>query len=194
MIFFKLKEITQIRAGYAFRGRLEADPEGEYMVVQMKDMDKATGVNWEQLNKTNLTGRTPRAVIEPGDLLFVARGHANFAVAIGEVPSLAVPSPHFFHLRVLEETGIDPEFLAWQINQDAIQRYLAQSAEGTQIPSIRRAVLEETLISVPDTKTQQRIVSLNKAMNREVQLYEALATNRRRMMKLVASQLLESDK
>jgi hypothetical protein len=187
-----LKELTQIRAGYPFRGRLEPDPDGEYLVVQMKDLDKANGVNWEQLNSTRLTGRTPRAVIEPGDLLFVARGHANFAVAIGKVPGPAVPSPHFFHLRVLAGMDLNPTFLAWQINQDAIQRYLAQSAEGTQIPSIRRAVLEEAVITVPDTQTQRRIVALNDAMNREAQIYEALAANRQQMMKLVARQLLEA--
>jgi len=189
-----LRKIADVQGGYPFRGSVPEDSGGSAFAVQMKDVSLDGAVAWDALVRTDITGRRDTDWLRPGDVLFVARGTRNFALCLGEVPVPAVCSPNFFLLREKSAAEVLPEFLAWQINQQPAQRYLRQTAEGSDQLSIRRGTLEELPITLSPLAQQQHVVALASLALRERTLHEALIENRERQLRALAQRLLEETK
>ncbi|MGE4338705.1 MAG: restriction endonuclease subunit S [Pigmentiphaga sp.] len=189
----KLSELVKVLPGYPFRGKIDHDPVGDARAVQMKDVSDTGRVEWEELVRTELKGRRKPDWLQPGDVLFLVRGNKNFAVHLDEVPFPAVISPHFLLLKVKRNAKLLPAFLAWQINQAPAQRYLDASAEGTVQRSIRKGVLEDLPLVVPDLETQHVVVSYAQAARSEAEAYMELIANRERELRVVASKILNPD-
>lgn len=183
-----LTAFAEVQAGHPFRGSVPEDPNGNTYALQMRDVSPEGGVAWAGLVRTSLDGRKSPVWLQPGDVIFVARGMRNYAICLIDVPQPAVCSQYFFLLRV-KSTGLLPEFLAWQINRAPAQRYLAKNAEGTDQLSIRRGVLEALPIVVPPLAQQHRIVALAKDASRERQVLTTLIRNREQQLDVLASDL-----
>ncbi len=181
-----LADVAGIGAGYPFRGSIEDAPEGDVAVVQIRNIDADMGIDWPSVSRTQLTGRRKPDWLGQGDILFSARGNRNVAALVGVVPGQAVCSPHFFLIRVEDVGKLLPAFVAWQINQEPIQRYLSTSATGSYITSIRRQVLEDLPIVMPPLEEQRTIVAFNGAAMRERHLLLELIENRNRQMRSLA--------
>jgi len=188
-----LSELVKVLPGYPFRGKIDHDPAGDARAVQMKDVSEAGEVAWDELVQTELKGRRKPDWLRSGDVLFLVRGNKFFAVYLDEVPFPAVISPHFLLLKVRQNTKLLPAFLAWQINQGPAQRYLESSAEGTLQRSIRRGVLEDLPLVVPDLNAQQLVVNYARAARSEADTYMELIANRERELQAMASKILNSD-
>ncbi|MCB2226712.1 MAG: hypothetical protein KQH53_08540 [Desulfarculaceae bacterium] len=159
----------------------------------MKDVDPEQGLDWSSTYCTTITGRRKPDWLQPGDVLFLMRGRNNFAVHIAHVPSQAVCSPQFMLLRVKLDSGLLPEFLAWQINQIPAQKCLHMASEGTLQTSIRRGELEHLPLVVPPIVVQKTVVQLDQVARQEAGIYRELIANRQRMMHAVAKKVLEED-
>lgn len=182
-----LGELFSIEAGYPFRAGIKPDPQGDALVVQMRDVDPEQGIAWASLERTRLTGRRRPTWLKAGDVLFLARGNRNFAVLVTEPPAPTVCSPHFFLLRAIPgKTTVTPEYLAWLLNQEPAQAYFKRSAEGTSLGNIRREVLDKTPIPTPPAEVQQLIARLTRLLREEAETQRALAENRRLMEGLLA--------
>ncbi|WP_029151838.1 restriction endonuclease subunit S [Methylovulum miyakonense] len=188
-----LKQIATIRAGYAFRGKIEEDQNGNVHVIQMKDVDVGKGIDWTGLVVTDLPGKKQPDWLKNGDLLFVARGNRNFALLFDEVPFDTVLSPHFFHLTVKRGVNILPGFLAWQINQEPIQHYLQKSSHGSMVQAIGRQVLDNMPVAIPSLEKQQAILSVNHAWQQQLRVMAALTDNMQRTMTGIAKQILREN-
>ncbi len=181
--------LTEIRAGYPFRGPVESLPEGSVRVVQMRDVAVDGSVRWDDAVRTELVGRRKPDWLLSGDLLLVARGNRYYAACINDVPGTAVCGPHLFHLQVKTGAALLPEFLAWQINQPPLQRALRKAAEGSSQLSIRRPELEALEILVPSLAVQEKIVGLVRLALHERDALTSLIRNRERELELLASAL-----
>ena len=186
----RLKDLSSIKLGYPFRGRIEENLAGEVGVVQIKNVDTKTGIDWGKLTRTRLTGRCIPDLLHRGDILFIAQGKRNIATCVDRDDMGVVCSPHFFLIRLQSWARLLPEFLAWQINQIPAQRYLSASATGSHITCIRRQELENLPISVPDIKTQEKIVDFHKAAMREKKLLLDMIESRRLQMYALAKTVL----
>lgn len=191
--FENLVGLTDLRAGFPFRGAISDVRGGSVGVVQMKDVDPDGGVDWAHVIKTDLAGRGTPDWLESEDILFVSRGNRFFAVCLDAPPLPAVCSPHFFHLRVKSPAQVLPRFLAWQINQPPLQRKLQAAAEGSSQLSIRRPELEALTISLPTLEDQERIVRLAHTASRERSLLQALIRNREQHLQAIAVLLSQAD-
>ncbi len=187
-----LKIIAQARLGYHFRGAIKDTPDVDSAGVQIKNVDPVHDIDWPALVNTSLTGRKEPDWLQPGDVLFVARGSRNIAVCFDEMPGKAVCAPRYYLLRTRDNTVL-PEYLAWYINKAPAQRYFAQSAERSFIISIRRAVLEELPVSVLGLATQRTIAHLAVAARREKLITEQLIRNREQLLRLVAQGSIQQD-
>lgn len=185
-----LLKFADIRVGHPFRGSVPEAVDGPVLAVQMRDISVAAGVDWSTALHTKLPGRKQPDWLQPGDILFVAKGGRNFAVCLDEVPGPAVCSQYFFLIRVRNNMQLLPEFLAWQINQVPAQRYLGKNAEGTDQRSIRRGILEALPIAVPAMAQQHTLIGLDQAVRQERQHLECLIRNRQRQMQALSMQLL----
>lgn len=187
-----LKSLVDVQAGHPFRGSVPLVEAGNAYALQMRDLSPSGDVTWEGLIRTAVDTGKPVQWLEPGDVVFVARGARNYAVCLRDVPGPTVCSPNFFLLRVKSPTLL-PEFLAWQINRAPAQRYLASNAEGSDQLSIRRPVLEAMPLAVPPLHQQQIIVSLTEAVVREERQLHALIRNRQQQLDALALALFSHE-
>ena len=186
----RLKDIATIYPGYPFRGRIEEVPGTGIFAVQMKNVDAWRGVSVSDCVETELEGKRKPDFLEANDILFAARGSRAYAALLGsEAENLQlVASPHLFVIRINSKQVL-PEFLVWQLNQGACQRHFDQNAEGTLTKSIRRSVLEETVITLPAIEKQKSLIALASALVKEQQLLQQLAKNNEALLSSVFSKL-----
>ena len=180
-----LKSLVDVQAGHPFRGSVPLVEAGNAYALQMRDLSPSGDVTWEGLIRTAVDTGKPVQWLEPGDVVFVARGARNYAVCLRDVPKPTVCSPNFFLLRIKSPTLL-PEFLAWQINRAPAQRYLASNAEGSDQLSIRRPVLEAMPLAVPPLSQQRLIVALAEAAVHEERQLHALIRNRQQQLDALA--------
>lgn len=188
-----LKTLVDILPPYPFRGGIKVTDNGDTYLVQIRHADEHAGALVGVLDRVRLPGKREPDYLENGDVLFVAKGPRNFAVHIHDIPPNSVCSPHFFHLKVPSGTGarVLPEFLAWQINQCAVQTYLARCGQGSVVPSITRQQIEEMPVVVPPLAVQARFVVLLQAARKEERVLQALIENRRQMVQGIGQQILK---
>jgi hypothetical protein len=162
---------------------------GGVLVAQMKDIDPFGGLRWETLVRTELPGRKAPDWLQLGDILFVPRGGRFFGASVDAPPEPTVCGPHLLHLRLRAGAGVQPAFLAWQINQPPLQRQLRAAAEGSSQLSIRIAEIEALQIAIPPLAKQIRIVALAEAVLRERQVLTRLIQNREQELASLANTL-----
>lgn len=183
-----LKRLAEVRAGHPFRGSVPLVNGGNTQVIQMRDVSPDGTVAWAHLAHTDIATHRSPDWLRDGDVLFVARGARNYAVCLSQVPPGTVCSQYFFVLRCKGE-GVLPEYLAWHINRAPSQRYLRNNAEGSDQLSIRRPVLEDLPVAVPEPARQRLLVDLAAAAVQERRRFEALIHNREQELDLLAQQL-----
>lgn len=186
---YKLADIADVRAGYAFRKGIDGSDTGP-AVIQMKDANSRDGIAWGGVIRTTLPGREPAAWVENNDVLFVARGNNNFAIFIDNVKTETVCTPHFFQIRIKNEAAISAQFLTWQLNQAPCQNYFDNQCEGQGLRNIRRGVLENTPIAIPSFETQNKILSLNQLIDDESRVHEKLLLNHKQLLASIASDIM----
>ncbi len=187
-----LKSLAEVRAGHPFRGSVPVSNNGNARVIQMRDISPGGLVAWANLSRTDLGARRPPDWLKDGDVLFAARGARNYAVCLSQVPPATVCAQYFFVLRCRTEALL-PEYLAWFINRAPSQHYLRNNAEGTDQLSIRRTVLEDLPIALPDPTRQRLLVALADAAAQERQRLEHLIQNREQLLDALALQLLSPE-
>ena len=189
----KLKQIADITAGYPFRGKIPEVAGSGVVAVQMKDITAQNEIHWASCIHTELTGKRDPNYLQPGDILVAARGNHYYAVLLhDEMPQAriqAIAAPHFFVIR-LGSNDVLPGYLAWFLNQRPCQSYLEQNAEGTLTKSIRRSVLEDVTIAVPELAKQRILIDLANTLGQEKKIVEQLLRNNERLMNAIASDLL----
>ena len=194
-MFKTLSDIATIKAGYPFRGSIIADEQAITKVIQVRDVNEFGDINYSGVIKTQLTGKREPDWLTSGDILFIAKGPRNTAACI-DLPdneSDLICSPHFFLVRIKPQLKnvIDPNFIAWQLNQSHAQRYFKVSAEGSLQVSIRRTVLENVSLSIPDIAKQQVIANLYLASLKEQKLLNKLITNRQQQLSVISDDLMK---
>ncbi len=194
-----LSEIAEIRSGHPFRGAIKEFENGNGYVIQTRNQSAEGNIEWQDLIKTDVSGRKEPEWLRAGEIIFAARGIRNLAslitnAGLKELDLPVVCSPHYFHIRVHEQTEVLPDFIVWQLNQKPIQRYFHQSAEGSLQVSIRRTVLENTPIIVPPMAKQQMVVELTNKAKQEQAIYQKLIKLRQSELDTIAKQLLQDTK
>lgn len=189
----RLSQVTSLRAGYPFRGAIDALERGEVAVIQMRNIEGEL-IDWPSVTRVALPAKRAPEFLANGDVIFTTRGRRNFALAIEDVAGPAVCSPHFFVLQSREPDRLLPAFLAWQINQKPAQEYLQQAATGSHILNITRAAIESLPLALPPVAVQRAIVELADTAQRERDLVNALINNRQRQLDAVAARILISER
>lgn len=189
-----LRDIADISAGYPLRGTVDELALGDVAIVQMRNVDSVTGVDWDGVQRVALPSKRAPAFLAAGDIIFTTRGTRNFALALDAVGGKAVCSPHFFVIRAFDANLILPAFLAWQINQRPAQEYFQRQATGSHILNIRREVIENLPLAIPPLATQRAIIALTNAASDERAALTRLIYNRNQQLEAIALGLHHSGK
>ena len=179
----KLKKIANIQSGYINRGKIEASDNGSCLLVQAKDVDA------DQLSYCTdaLVRFNPRLsgkdwFLEPGDILFMARGARNYSLLIDKMPDSVLAAACFFIVRI-SSSEVLPGFLWWYLNQAPVEGYLKRfSGRSVHMPVVRRAVLESIDVPLPPIEVQKQVADIIALMIKEQELHKKLAEKRKYLM------------
>lgn len=185
-----LRDVAEIRSGHPFRGAVPESSGGSVRVVQIRDLSRNGLKDRDALIRAEVEGRKVPDWLLDDDVLLVARGSHIFAGLVTGVPARTVCSQHLYVVRLKAPNQLLPAFLAWQLNQPPAQRYLRQSAEGSHQLSIRRSMLEKTLIRIPPIDRQHAAVALERVAYAERDAMQALIKNRETELAILAERLL----
>lgn len=171
----QLGELASIRAGYQTRTGIKPVADGSHFLVQLRDFspDRAS-VDTAGLVRVSAERTGQGQDLREGDVLFLAKGAKNFAYVPDSLPGPALAASYFFILRPKSE--VLPEYLAWFLNLDSTKRHLSKRAgAGIHMPVVRRDVLEQLEVPIPDAKTQKDIVELDRLSRQHQSLMSELA-------------------
>ena len=186
MIF--LSDLCAIKPGHPFRGAIRPRPDGEALVVQMRDIGAAADIDWSGVIRTALPGRKTPDWLADGDILLPSVGDALRPAHVTRPPNDAVCSPHL-HLLKPDQSRIRPGFLVWLLTQPAVRNQLARRMAGSAVKSITRASLSSLALPVPGLETQDDILAFAGAARQERDALNALITLREREMSALARHL-----
>lgn len=114
-----LQTISSIQSGIY----VKTDYTGEVVYLQAKHFTDSGILSANLIKDLNLTNQTKRHLLQPGDILFAAKGSKNFATVYEEHNGTCVASSTFMVIRINEDSKkiLSSEFLAWYINSPTIQ-------------------------------------------------------------------------
>lgn len=188
----RLKDIAEFRVGYQFRGRVKPDPAGTVRVIQIKDIDADLRIRVSDLVPVTIERPEPY-LTQPGDVLFLSRGHRLYAVVVPEVGPNTIATGYFFILRPNSRIVL-PEYLAWSMNQPEFQESLRPFHRGTHMPMLSRGDAEDLRIHVPPLDVQRRILELNELLDEERRLSAAIQERRGRLVQAVCRKLMNEQR
>lgn len=182
-----LEEIAEMRVGYQFRGKVTADPRGTVRVVQIKDVAPDLRIQVDDLTPVAVDRAEPYLIREE-DVLFLGRGHRLYGTIVPEVPPNTIATGFFFILRA-DPAVIAPEYLAWALNQRDFQEAIRPFHRGSHMPMISRSDLAAVAIDVPPLRVQHDVLRLNRLLDEELRLMEAIGRQRSRLVEAVSRKL-----
>ncbi|MBU1626627.1 restriction endonuclease subunit S [bacterium] len=176
----RIKDITEVIAGYTFRTAIQNDADGAMHVVQAKDILHDNRVNWQGLPKVTIENLRSSATLEQNDVLLSCRGAFRAGVLTEKLEN-AIASASLYILRVKNET-VQPEYLSIYLNSNAGQRQIQQILSGTIIKTILRRELENLPVIIPSLQKQKQVIAIyenwkkrEELLNRKITLNNNIA-------------------
>jgi len=190
----KISEIADIQLGYQFRKKIEPSDDGIHSVIQIRDFDEHHELQRENLLRVRIDTPTEKYLLSKGDVLFLSRGHRNWAAPIVDDLMATVAVSHFFVIRP-KQNNVLPEYLAWYLNQTPAQEYLHNNARrGTHMPLIPLSAFVDLKVNLPDIETQKKIVELSGLMKKEKQLHASLQEKRSQLISAICLKATKTKK
>ena len=194
----KLRDIAEIQIGYQHRDKghpITTGSTGTHRIIQIKDLNleepfkrevigrggSAPYVWLDNLYQVTPAGDAERYLVSQGDVLFLSRGQRTYAVSVLQALENTVASYYFYILRP-DADHVDPEYLAWFINQPTAQACLERLQRGSHIKIIPKSAFEELEVVLPPLATQRAIVELERLRQREAYIMSRLVQVRKRLI------------
>ena len=162
-MYMKLHEVSEVIAGYTFRGAIKPDNAGDLFVFQAKDL--VQGVPFENTETlTRISHDTPgySGHLQKNDVLLVARGMKSGAFRSTTYiadESNVIPSSSVHVIRVTSKEVL-PEYLSHYLNSKEGQESLTQIISGSYIGALPRKALEKIDIPIPPLRKQEALINL----------------------------------
>ncbi len=173
----KVAEIASIRNGYAFRGRIESDKDGDTRVIQASDLTQDTELDTGELACVQLGKKASRYHLSENDIVFMARGQRQTAYRPVRQAITGKPIITAFGLLVISanEQKVIPEYLHWVLNTQRVQQHIQVLKEGTSITFISDKKFGNVEIPLPPLETQKKISRLIDVHTQRTQVRQQLA-------------------
>jgi hypothetical protein len=156
-----LGTVSEVSTGYPFRKKIESEPDGDLVVVQIKDLGGSEGLGGAgAIVLRGRGGEYDRYLLRPGDVLFQSRGSRHPAVVVEA--GLRGIAAMGLHVIRPDPTRTLPEYVAWWLNHPRSQaKFTDELARGSNVPFVAKADLEKFSVSIPPLRVQQQIVEID---------------------------------
>jgi len=161
----KFKDFCEARIGHSFRKKIVPEPDGDFVVIQPKDITSAGGICQDGLDRLNVKASK---LLKKGDVLLTSRG--RFAAAVFDLEGDNYIAPSSIIILSLNADSVIPEYIAMYLNTENGQKLLKRHLETTTVPFIRISNLLEIAIPVPTIEKQQVLAEIDAEHRRYGQL------------------------
>lgn len=180
---YLLKDFTDIRSGYAFRGAVIANASAGVRVIQPRDI---ISNNFSDLVVRKAEPFYSRCLLKPGCVLVTNRG--TIRAYVFRKGFKATTTSAVFVLRVRD--GILPEYLAMYINSELGQRQIRTRQESTTVPAVTKQQIARLVVLVPDLDVQGWLVRLYEMQQRQKWLQNEINVLRDKLLNNVLKGVL----
>ena len=186
-----VKDIARIKAGYSFRGTIPVQENGNFRVIQIKDVDPSGFVLINNLVNVAIETIKPEYLTEIGDVLLTSRGINRRAATIDSAAAAdAIFVSQLYVLKIKTGTVV-PEYLTWYLNQKPAQEFFEERASGSYIQNIRQDVLAQLPVILPPPDVQKRIVEIYRLGLREREMAQKILEKRRLVVEKALLELIK---
>ncbi len=160
----KLHEVSEVIAGYPFRGAVKPDAAGNLFVFQAKDLVQSLPFESTE-TLTKISHDTPPGYsgrLQKNDVLLVARGMKSGAFRSTTFianESNVIPSSSVHIIRITSKDVL-PEYISRYLNSKEGQGALSQIISGSYIGALPRKALEKIDIPIPPLRKQEVLIHL----------------------------------
>lgn len=175
------KSIIEVRTGWTFSKAIESIDNGDYQVIQLRDIQEITlaGLDWANITRTNIESTRKVKTLQENEVLLVAKGRTKKALLLKNLPENVVVNQHFLILSVKDTTKLLPEYLEVYLNSAPVQNWFTMGSAGSyQSTLTKKRLLELKLPIELPIEQQQMLVNLNESINKEKYLQEILVKQR----------------
>jgi restriction endonuclease S subunit len=153
--------------GYSFRGAPVCIEDGNALVIQPKDVTSDGILKVEIPCPVDFPAGSN---LNRGDVLLINRGRFTACVFEDSLGMPCVATSGFIILTPNDPAQLLPDYLALFLNSTEGQNIFKRLTETTTIPFIKLSNLESIEIPVLPLETQRKLVALEQAKQRFVQL------------------------
>ena len=164
-----LGDVSEIQVGYQSREGIRAHPDGSHFLLQARDFNNLHQVDWSNLTRFTPASSMTKSEIQPGDVLFLAKGQDNFACPVNRVTNHVLAANSFYILRP-DQATILPDYLAWWLNQAPAQEFIQLNRSGSSLPFLSVSALSRLEVPIPDFEMQRKIGELELLRKKEADL------------------------
>lgn len=170
-----LQNIADIQMGYQARSRIDFSAEGEYRIIQGRDISADNIIVTDNLSRFKSDEVPERYLLNKGDVLFMSKGSNNYATCLEESLPNTVVSSSFYVIK-LNTDKILPCYLAWWLNQADAQEYFnKKQSSGATISFINSEALRNAPVLIPAMAIQEKVIRLVKLSQCYRQINDRLA-------------------
>ena len=172
----KLTNIADIYSGVNYQKKDFSYDSKAIALIQVKDIQNNSLLknNIFRIEKKLIDSRL---LLNPGDILFSAKGNRNFAYLYKEEVGEATASSTFFIIRI-NRIEILSEYLYWYLNSKTAQDFFRDNIHGTFIQSISKSNIGELEIPIPSLEVQRAIIKIDEGHRQEKNLMEQIRQKR----------------
>ena len=179
-----LGDISEIQVGYQSREGIRAHLDGSHFLLQVRDFNNLHQVDWSNLTRFTPASSMTKSEIQPGDVLFLAKGQDNFACPVNRVTNHVLAANSFYILRP-DQATILPDYLAWWLNQAPAQEFIQLNRSGSSLPFLSVSALSRLEVRIPPIKVQRKIGELELLRKKEADLLDLYLTKKSALIKTV---------
>lgn len=184
--FKSLRDLATVNSGHTFRGQVEHARPGPVHVIQMAQTTQSVlCAAHGDLPTIELEGRSLQNRLRPGDVLFRTRGASNLAVLVETIPDPTVALNPLVIIRSRDPSLLDPGYLHWVLNSEALRDDIEREARGTIIRMVGAKSLQDLQIPVPPIARQRDIAAVARMARHEHELEARLRARRQQFVEQV---------
>lgn len=165
-------------------------PDGEFRVVQIKDITQSACLEFDDLLQVNLRDVRQDYLLKRNDVLFASRGSRKQAVSIEDDLTNTTFGTQFFAISASD--NVLPAYLAWFINQRPAQRYLEEHSMGSNVRIVTKETLLRMPIQLPPLEIQRKIVEVYRLSLKEKEMMQAIQMKRSQLVEAALLGMVES--
>ena len=176
MSWIALKKIAKIDSGFAFRSKILPKIDGEYQVIQSRDIRDDLTLDAENLTRVSVPTRSrPEGkLVQKDDILLMARSQNPYAVHLDVALPQTLAQGSFCTIRLNDTSAVLPEYLAMLLNQKSTQNALKSLIKGTTVAFLKISDLREFSVPIPSAERQRTFVGMRLEIEKEVEVRKQL--------------------